>query len=192
MWYLGIERVENWAWMEVFDKNQTQQIIDYGKDNFQKAYIGNNKVVDSKIRNSHTAWLRASEKEYRWVYEMCTDAVNYINREYFNYDLTAIEDLQLTKYEASDEPSYYGGHLDSHQDPPINASRKLSFSILLSDPSDFEGGDLKLHFSKNPDIADKVRGRGTFFPSNALHEVTPVTKGVRYSLVGWVTGPRFR
>jgi len=31
-----------------------------------------------------------------------------------------------------------------------------------------------------------------FFPSYTLHEVTPVTKGTRYTLVGWVHGPAFK
>jgi PKHD-type hydroxylase len=65
-------------------------------------------------------------------------------------------------------------------------------SVQLSDPSDYEGGDLLLHISADPKKAPKNQGQVILFPSHTLHEVTPVTKGIRYSLVAWVTGPKFK
>ena len=38
----------------------------------------------------------------------------------------------------------------------------------------------------------KEQGKLILFPSYVLHEVKPVTKGERYSLVAWITGPQFK
>ena len=70
--------------------------------------------------------------------------------------------------------------------------RKISLSLQLSDASEYEGGELLVTHGSKPDVARKNRGSITFFPSYIMHEVTPVTKGTRKSIVGWVTGPRWK
>jgi PKHD-type hydroxylase len=64
--------------------------------------------------------------------------------------------------------------------------------MQLSDPSEYEGGDLLLHTGDEPIVINKQKGMLVMFPSYTLHEVTPVTKGERYSLVAWVHGPKLR
>lgn len=86
------------------------------------------------------------------------------------------------------------GHNDWHVDlgQAVNASRKLAFTVQLSDPESYGGGDLSFH---NMDLdANVVRqiGMMTVFPTYWLHRVAPVTRGVRYAVVGWVHGPSFR
>jgi PKHD-type hydroxylase len=73
-----------------------------------------------------------------------------------------------------------------------NGTRKLSFTVQLSDTKDYKGGDLVFHYKSQPVKAYREKGMVVVFPSTMLHEVTPVKKGTRYSLVGWVAGPRFR
>ena len=68
----------------------------------------------------------------------------------------------------------------------------LQFTYYSSSPDEYEGGELKLYNSSEPDIIKKERGLVVTFPSYTLHEVTPVTKGDRYSLVAWVHGPAFK
>jgi PKHD-type hydroxylase len=70
--------------------------------------------------------------------------------------------------------------------------RKLSISIQLTNPEEYEGGELKLYDSKEETIMDKAQGTLILFPSYVLHEVMPVTKGERNSLVTWVTGKQFK
>jgi PKHD-type hydroxylase len=70
--------------------------------------------------------------------------------------------------------------------------RKLSFVIQLSDPKDYKGGELQIHLSDTPEVMKKEQGTLIAFPSYILHEVTPITKGKRYSLVGWITGKPFK
>jgi PKHD-type hydroxylase len=75
---------------------------------------------------------------------------------------------------------------------PGKSTRKLSFSLLLSDDDAYEGGDLLIHIGEKPQHTKRKKGTIIFFPSYMLHEVTEVTKGTRQALVGWVTGPAFR
>jgi len=69
--------------------------------------------------------------------------------------------------------------------------RKLSVSIQLSDPEDYEGGDLELLYGTEPQKLDRSRGALIVFPSFMLHRVTPVTRGARWSLVAWLLGKRW-
>ena len=86
----------------------------------------------------------------------------------------------------------------SHFSNPIRAIkfdiRKISYSILLNDPSEYEGGELHIwdgHGEGDTLIKDLKAGYLVAFPSFLLHEVTPVTKGTRKSLVCWARGPRW-
>jgi PKHD-type hydroxylase len=69
----------------------------------------------------------------------------------------------------------------------------LSISVQLSDPSEYEGGDLQFSlYGDRTVIAEKEQGTMVIFPSYMRHRVTPVTRGTRRSLVTWITGPPFR
>ena len=95
--------------------------------------------------------------------------------------------MQIGKYE---EGGHYNWHMDLNGANMRGKSRKLSFSLLLNDPSEFEGG--KLEFDGVTEQPDQKQGTVIIFPSYAIHRVTPVTSGVRYSAVTWVNGPAFR
>jgi PKHD-type hydroxylase len=107
----------------------------------------------------------------------------------WNYAIDSQESTQIGRYKSIDK-----GHYDWHMDffPPKDGfQRKLSISILLSDPSEFEGGELQFKGIEDRKILTK-QGSIVVFPSFIEHRVTPVTKGVRYSAVTWATGPSFR
>jgi PKHD-type hydroxylase len=70
--------------------------------------------------------------------------------------------------------------------------RKLSFSLVLSDNSEYDGGTFEVMYSKKPEQLQQKKGRLLVFPSYMLHRVNPVTRGTRKSLVFWVVGPKFR
>ena len=71
------------------------------------------------------------------------------------------------------------------------STRKLSVSVQLSDPSEYEGGDLELMVNRNYIKVPKEKGTIIFFPSYLTHRVTKVTSGKRNSLVAWFHGPSF-
>ena len=77
--------------------------------------------------------------------------------------------------------------------------RKLSMTLNLTDPDDYSGGDLKFDFGPHMGrgrfkTCKEIRPRGSIiiFPSFIHHQVTPVTKGTRYSAVIWSLGRPFR
>lgn len=107
----------------------------------------------------------------------------------WNFALTGQEDTQLARYKSLDK-----GHYDWHMDaraPVAGVQRKLTCVILLSDPSEFEGGVLQLKGLENETLLDK-QGSIIVFPSFIEHKVTPVTKGVRHTAVTWAIGPSFK
>jgi PKHD-type hydroxylase len=67
-------------------------------------------------------------------------------------------------------------------------------AMQLTDPSEYEGGNLQVlpTGKTEPQNVRKQRGLIAIFPSYVLHQVTPVTQGSRQSLVAWITGPAFR
>jgi len=82
-----------------------------------------------------------------------------------------------------------GGFQSAHTDwGGTHNKRKLSFSIQLSAPQSYEGGELVLFDGPNPWMADTTQGSITLFPSWTLHSVQEITSGERWSAVGWVLG----
>lgn len=120
----------------------------------------------------------------RFVY----DAVHRVNAEFFGFDITATQVMQHTTYKKG---HHYKPHVDVFWETDENTpqfDRKLSVSILLNDPSEFEGGDLVIDGHQ----IDLQKGEMVIFPSYIFHEVLPVKKGIRKSLVAWIWGQRWR
>lgn len=104
----------------------------------------------------------------------------------FDFDISGeLEDFKLMKYRSGNR---IGWHVDCGGGN--SATRKLTFTALLSQPGTFEGGVLTVpgHVREmHRDIGDVV-----IFPSFLSHKVTSLTRGTRYSLIAWAHGPRFR
>ena len=64
-------------------------------------------------------------------------------------------------------------------------------TVLLSDPSEFEGGDLQFMAEGN-EPPQLLQGQAIFFCSLIRHRVAKVKKGIRRSLVMWFGGPPFK
>jgi PKHD-type hydroxylase len=183
------DNVQDVIWNEcVFTPEECQKIIEYGnnKELLQGAVGG--ETTDFSIRKNKIAWIE-SDKESYFLYQKFSEIILEANEKFFNFNLWGFaEPLQFTKYDSNDE--YYGLHMDKGLKSII---RKLSISVQLSKPEDYEGGDLVINLGKNNQtIIKKTQGTVAIFPSYILHEVKPVTKGTRYSLVGWVTGEQFK
>ena len=144
-------------------------------------------IVNESVRKTIIQWVPTVEQN-SWLYRKITDLVNLANSQYFGFDLLTIEELQFSIYNVG---GFYGKHVDHLASTPGNP-RKLSFTMQLTDPSEYEGGSTFLYTSENPHVITKEKGSITFFPSYILHEVEPVTAGTRTALVGWVSGPPFK
>ena len=187
-WVFESNPVNYWSyWDNGFSKDECKQIIEYGNRHSQsKATTGLNRK-QNKVRDSEIVWLAPAE-EIQWVYRRMTDIVTSLNDRFFKFDLFgAIEGFQFTKYVGP--TGKYGKHVDYF---PGGITRKLSFTLQLSDPDEYEGGELCLYFESKPAVMKKDQGYVCVFPSYVLHEVKPVTKGTRYSLVTWITGKPFK
>ena len=182
-----------WAyWDGAFSEKELDWLQNRAKANVAKAQVGDGAggMVDPNIRRSLLSWLD-NTPDSEWVFKKLAHIVSILNAECFRFDLSGFgEPIQLTNYDES-ENGMYGWHVDfGGKNSP---SRKLSIVLQLSDAVDYEGGILELQPScKDILQMSKQRGRIVVFPSWTLHQVTPVTKGVRQSLVAWISGAPFR
>ena len=150
-----------------------------------EAHIGSG-TLDGTKRRSKVYWLPKTD-EFVEVYKTFHTIIGQCNDTFYRFQLSEIvEQIQYTVYTSEDE-----GHYDWHIDMgPNKANRKLSLVCQLSDPSEYEGGELQIN-TGNVMVVEKEQGTVILFPSFLLHRVTPVTKGVRRSLVLWIEGPPF-
>jgi PKHD-type hydroxylase len=188
VWPFQLDYVEDWAYFQgAFSPEECAKIIQIGNARI----VGDSRIrgneVAADIRDSKNSWIMPCD-DSNWIFRRVTDVIVDLNSRFFKFELFGfIEGFQFTRYDAP------GGKYDQHIDRGLNSwTRKLSFCLQLSDPKDYEGGDLEMYFGKDPTLPKKEQGYATVFPSYVLHRVTPVTKGTRYSLVAWITGPSFK
>jgi PKHD-type hydroxylase len=140
------------------------------------------------IRKSEIKWMHSDDKSF-WVYEKIGQYIQQANNELWKFDLHSIIDsIQYTVYYEG------GGHYDWHIDigpNPIN-HRKVSCTIQLSDPNEYEGGDLEIWTGGEFKTIERKQGCAIIFPSFLMHRITPITKGIRKSLVLWVGGGAYK
>lgn len=158
-------------------------LVESGEDSINR--------LNTEIRKSKIKWLTPEADTTEWIYERLMDMSLDANWQLWGFDLHHIRDsIQYTEYRENE-----GGEYKWHQDMgahPLNY-RKISIVVQLSDPSEYEGGELQImKDSRDPITLPNKKGSVILFPSYMLHRVTPVTKGVRKSLVLWVGGSTFR
>jgi len=157
----------------------------------EEMYDGNvSGEIDKTYRSSRIYWIRKSEKTL-WLYEKLMWFVRDANEKMWKFNLTNLfEDIQFTEYDADFE-----GHYDWHMDMgggEKTSTRKLSMTIQLSDPEDYDGGELQFLINRNVSEPERDQGTVVLFPSFLLHRVKRVSRGRRQSLVLWIHGPPFQ
>ena len=143
------------------------------------------------VRNSQIHWM--TDEKYKDdlmpLYNDLTTKIRQVNNNQWKLVIDGWEPFQYTEYDESYK-GYYDWHIDYLLKKPDEfISRKLSFSLGISDKDDYEGGDLVLKTAKDENIYKLDMGEIVIFPSWTLHKVTPVTKGKRRVIVGWGLGP---
>ena len=149
--------------------------------------LGNGKV-NPDIRRSKILFLPIDEHT-KWLYNKIGKLISDVNQSAFNFAIDALQPIQYTEYHAEDSGTYHD-HLDWA--PNVITPRKLSLCLQLTNGADYDGGDLLIKTSTNPITASRTKGDALIFPSFLLHGVTPVTRGIRKSLVVWVEGPEWK
>lgn len=189
-WPFYIDYVPNWVTTRnALEEKNIQKVIWKAEQYklFEAKTSGN--VLEEDVRRNKVVFL--DPKDIEDIFQKITETIHEVNSKYFQFDLIGFfEGLQFTEYNApADE---YKAHIDRMYGN--QNVRKLSMVIQLSDPDTYEGGDLELILGHGRDIYKLPREKGAMilFPSWMLHRVTPVTKGKRQSLVGWVCGRPFK
>ena len=166
---------------------------------------------DDKIRSSTVKWFEPNDMPEK-IESKIIDVVNQANRETgWNHSWEYKENTQFTVYNAQPEKpkgDFYTWHTDAGPIPYDNGMhRKLSCTIQISDPDDYEGGHFqwlepqrqfdKMQLQPTIDVdqcvctapfSSKELGSLIVFPSFLYHQVTPVTRGIRKSMVSWFVG----
>lgn len=135
-----------------------------------------------KLRKSDIRWM-----EDNFIVYALLGFANQANHSSWGLNINAISPIQFTEYT---KEQYYGWHMDTAELSP--EMRKISIIVQLTDPDSYEGGDFQFrHYGGRVEDVPILRQRGTVlvFPSWIEHQVTPVTKGKRQTLVAWMSGP---
>ena len=179
----------------------------------QTAREGKSGTSDNKIRQSTNKWINHEVDFDLDLKQKIFDGMMQANQmSGWNYDVDFMEQWQYTVYEAQpDRPTgdFYTWHTDCGSKPYSNGKiRKISCSVQLSSPEEYEGGHF--HWIEQTKVFDSLKTRDQVirqdelihsapmsgkelgslivFPSWLHHQVTPVTSGIRKSLVVWNTG----
>ena len=153
-----------------------------------------NHLINKKKRNSQIAWVKSPDLRIMLLEIMIK--VNYTAA--WNLGIAGLEPPQYTKY---NKGGFYNWHMD--QGPPMLENnwlfvRKVSMTLNLTDPKEYEGGELELEIdSPNEDNwqsdSRSVQLKGpknsaVFFLSDTYHRILPIQSGTRKSLVAWFIG----
>ena len=211
-----MHNINDWFYfIGALDKNTCNKIRNVAKNKWKRAIVHVNENITDEERITGITPIPGINKNIRisgtmgtndqWIYDTIFPYMEEANEQAgWKYDIRAAEGMQLTRYKKGE---FYNFHKDglgdylSAYDQPENEFlhghvRKLSMSVLLND--NYEGGEFQFATYKQekctidtPPEFNKI-GSIIMFPSDMEHRVTPVTKGIRYSLVVWFLGPPFR
>jgi len=177
------EPTQYYTFQEAFSPEEVELILNLIQD---IPFIeGQTKGIDKDgYRKSSIKWIPQKE-EFNWIYDRIADMAIEANNECWEFDLYSMPELiQYTEY--YENGGQYNWHLDIG--PNELSQRKISVTIQLSDPSEYEGGNLELLKGATPIQCAKGMGAAVLFPSYILHRISPITKGTRRSLVLWLGG----
>lgn len=188
--------------------NSFEKDMDSYDDQVINSTLSNN-IIYPKIRKSKNVWIPTTH----WIYGFIWTYILKANQENFRYDITSI-DGQSMQYTLYGDGDFYQWHTDDDSNhyssfsKPISMSegqliedyltlqteysRKISFSLLISDIDDYEGGNFQILDGNKSYFTPRKRGTLIIFDSRMSHRVLKVTKGQRKSLVGWCIGPRWK
>jgi PKHD-type hydroxylase len=151
--------------------------------------------VKNDVRKCKVSFHSPNEST-QWIFDRLNYIVETVNNRWYNLDLNGYDHLQYAEYDGKNQEGY-GWHIDMFWGklPPDSYSetRKLSLTLLLNTPGvDFQGGELQFGGEPGYETVDVKKGDIILFPSFEFHRVTPVTQGLRKSIVAWVLGPKWK
>lgn len=184
-------------WDNFFTDDELTKIEDYcDEQGYEKGIVGSTKSdtrLDETVRKSKMKF-HYYNNDTAWIFNKLRTLVDMANNEFYKFDLWGFDHFQYTIYD--EIGCKYDTHCDIMYGDELTINnipqRKLSFSILISDPDTYEGGDFEIVPGKSALPVESKKGRAIIFPSFIPHRVTPLRMGIRKSLVVWAVGPRFK
>ncbi len=173
------------VWPSALNAQQVDKITKIGLQcPMEDATLFSSTEILEGVRSCTVRWI-----EDQWIQSLLWPYVSQANEKGFQVAVERRSEMQLTEYTAH-QGDHYDWHHDVHWNGQSAYDRKLSITVQLSDPDDYEGGDFE--FDEVKTNAD-FRSKGTIlvFPSYLRHRIHPVTSGTRRALVAWFFGPRW-
>ena len=170
-----------------FSKEECKQIIEISRQvPDHEAVTGDGLGARSYSRRKSKVREVYPDPSTDWVFQKLETALIQLNTQQYRFEVAGFyEGAQIYEYPV-------GGNLDWHMDiaKGYMSNRKLSMSVQLSEPDDYDGGNLE--FMDFDETAPRGIGDLIVFPSYLMHRVSEITRGTRYCWVSWVHGPAFR
>tara|TARA_Y100000310_G_scaffold172932_1_gene173039 strand:+ start:76 stop:684 length:609 start_codon:yes stop_codon:yes gene_type:complete len=191
------------AVLQIFTPDECADIIKNALNNWTKkeGTVAHNseqtEVNDLDLRNTTLFLPPKTEQKAVWCKKIADYILSFNNdKESYGFDIVGmVEAPAMLRYMAPDiNPNKKAGKYDWHMDigpQPIHSMRKLSYSILLN-VGEYEGGELEFHIGPDAESPSQTLGSMILFPSYLIHRVRPITKGTRYTIVGWMHGDSFK
>jgi len=181
----------------VLTPEQCDELISIGQNEPKiNATIGTTEKItklDEKYRKSIISWIPFAKAVPS--YQVIRQWMEVTNNNYFGFDTVQLsEQGQYAEYHKG---GFYNWHMDSNVEmASMPTVRKISMTLLLNDPKEYEGGDFEIFCGETLDSEKNKyklkQGYAVFFASFLLHRVMPVIKGNRKSLVMWFGGSPLR
>ena len=195
----------------VFTKEECTDIINNALNNWGERESQIQRDKDGKIEQNfehdldyRNTTLFIPPKPDDWLFGKILGAILEFNncKDGYGFQIAGLaEPPNMMRYHAPDldksgKPGKYDWHVDLGPGP-VPSMRKLSYSILLN-PGEYEGGEFvskvgrkDVIFEDQQKLPEELPGTMILFPSYILHRISEVTKGTRYSMVGWAHGNSF-
>jgi len=168
------------------------QVYKNNEASFQKGTTGTTTAIqDDRIRSVKVLGLAeesiGTSVSLRVLYNKLHRINNFIVKSYIDNVSTFLMPPNQVVFQFLKYTDKMKGHYEAHTDNSFTNPRNTTVIISLSDPSEYEGGELQIQNSEK--LLKLKKGSGVIFPSNFMfpHKVYPVTKGERRVLVIWNT-----
>lgn len=182
------------AWGKAFSKEECDAIVEECElQEFKKGRVGGtgDGELNEEVRDSDIVWIYPTNTN-EWIFHRMASLAGRINFDKFQLDIDCFDGFQYSKYKTEGHYEWHTDIVEQPRNPQLH--RKLSFSLMLTEPSEYEGGELLINLTGDSSKSKNLKcekGDLIMFYSYLPHKVSPVTKGQRISLVTWAMGPKF-
>ena len=169
---------------ELFSKEQCAEIL---KNCIEELWLPSKVVGTVDLHRSTRQKLRGNVEGFPFV--DVRDVTKNANDSIYDFNLLGIIDQDYPQVFKYTEKDYYNWHIEL---TPVAPSRKISFIINLTDPSEYEGGAIEFLNIDTSTANVNEQGACLIFPSFIPYKINTIKKGTAHFIIGHVHGALFR